>query len=137
MKIFEMEMENALKGIYAEVKHTNKILETRFDSEIPFTSQEKFAEQRISMKKKSTISFTSQEKFAEQRNSMKKKSTHTLINYEQRKYEVMQDVFANTIVWMIVNPDDVADEFIERALDFSEKAADMFIERLKAGGEKE
>jgi len=137
MKIFEMEMENALKGIYAEVKHTNKILETRFDSEIPFTSQEKFAEQRNSMKKKSTISFTSQEKFAEQRNSMKKKSTHTLINYEQRKYEVMQDVFANTIVWMIVNPDDVADEFIERALDFSEKAADMFIERLKAGGEKE
>ena len=137
MKIFEMEMENALKGIYAEVKHTNKILETRFDSEIPFTSQEKFAEQRNSMKKKSTISFTSQEKFAEQRNSMKKKSTHTLINYEQRKYEVVQDVFANTIVWMIVNPDDVADEFIERALDFSEKAADMFIERLKAGGEKE
>ena len=137
MKIFEMEMENALKGIYAEVKHTNKMLETRFDSEIPFTSQEKFAEQRNSMKKKSTISFTSQEKFAEQRNSMKKKSTHTLINYEQRKYEVMQDVFANTIVWMIVNPDDVADEFIERALDFSEKAADMFIERLKAGGEKE
>ena len=137
MKIFEMEMENALKGIYAEVKHTNKMLETRFDSEIPFTSQEKFAERRNSMKKKSTISFTSQEKFAEQRNSMKKKSTHTLINYEQRKYEVMQDVFANTIVWMIVNPDDVADEFIERALDFSEKAADMFIERLKAGGEKE
>ena len=132
-----MEMENALKGIYAEVKHTNKMLETRFDSEILLTSQEKFAEQRNSMKKKSTISFTSQEKFAEQRNSMKKKSTHTLINYEQRKYEVMQDVFANTIVWMIVNPDDVADEFIERALDFSEKAADMFIERLKAGGEKE
>lgn len=137
MKIFEMEMENALKSIYAEVKHMNKMLETRFDSEIPFTSQEKFAERRNSMKKKSTISFTSQEKFAEQRNSMKKKSTHTLINYEQCKYEVMQDVFANTIVWMIVNPDDVADEFIERALDFSEKAADMFIERLKAGGEKE
>ena len=137
MKTFEMEMASALKGIYAEVKHTNKILETRFDSDISFTSQEKFAEQRNSMKKKSTISFTSQEKFAEQRNSMKKKSTHTLINYEQRKYEVMQDVFANTIVWMIVNPDDVADEFIERALDFSEKAADMFIERLKAGGEKE
>ena len=115
MKIFEMEMESALKGIYAEVKHTNKILETRFDSD---------------------ISFTSQEKFAEQRNSMKKKSTHTLINYEQRKYEVMKDVFANTIVRMIVNPDDVADEFIERALKFSEKAADKFIERLKAGGEK-
>ena len=116
MKTFEMEMENSLKGIYAEVKHMNKMLETRFDSD---------------------VSFTSQEKFAEQRNSMKKKSTHTLINYEQCKYEVMQDVFANTIVWMIVNPDDVADEFIERALDFSEKAADMFIERLKAGGEKE
>ena len=132
-----MEMENSLKGIYAEVKHMNKMLETRFDSDVSFTSQEKFAEQRNSMKKKSTISFTSQEKFAEQRNSMKKKSTHTLINYEQCKYEVMQDVFANTIVWMIVNPDDVADEFIERALDFSEKAADMFIERLKAGGEKE
>lgn len=136
MKIFEMEMENALKGIYAEVKHTNKMLETRFDSEIPFTSQEKFAEQRNSMKKKSTISFTSQEKFAERRNSMKKKSTHTLINYEHRKYEVMKDVFTNTIVRMLVNPDDVADEFIERALVFSEKAADMFIERLKAGGEK-
>lgn len=115
MKTFEMEMASALKGIYAEVKHTNKILETRFDSD---------------------ISFTSQEKFAEQRNSMKKKSTHTLINYEQRKYEVMQDVFTNTIVRMLVNPDDVADEFIERALIFSEKAADMFIERLKAGGEK-
>lgn len=115
MKTFEMEMENSLKGIYAEVKHMNKMLETRFDSD---------------------ISFTSQEKFAEQRNSMKKKSTHTLINYEQRKYEVMKDVFTNTIVRMIVNPDDVADEFIERALVFSEKAADKFIERLKAGGEK-
>ena len=107
MKIFEMEMENALKGIYAEVKHTNKILET------------------------------SQEKFAEQRNSMKKKPTHTLIDYEQRKYEVMKDVFTNTIVDMAVKPDEVADTFIERVLDFSEKAADMFIERLKAGGEKE
>lgn len=115
MKTFEMEMENSLKGIYAEVKHMNKMLETRFDSD---------------------ISFTSQEKFAEQRNSMKKKSTHTLINYEQRKYEVMKDVFTNTIVRMLVNPDDVADEFIERALVFSEKAADKFIERLKAGGEK-
>ena len=107
MKIFEMEMENALKGIYAEVKHTNKILET------------------------------SQEKFAEQRNSMKKKSTHTLINYEQRKYEVMQDIYTNTIVRMVVKKDEVADTFIERALIFSEKAADKFIERLKAGGEKE
>lgn len=116
MKIFEMEMENALKGIYAEVKHTNKMLETRFDSEIPFTSQEKFAEQR---------------------NSMKKKSTHTLINYEQRKYEVMQDIFTNTIVRMVVKTDEIADKFIERALVFSEKAAGMFIERLKAGGEKE
>ena len=58
------------------------------------------------------------------------------IDYEQRKYEVMKDVFTNTIVGMIVNPDDVADEFIERALKFSEKAADKFIERLKAGGEK-
>ena len=101
-----MEMENALKGIYAEVKHTNKILET------------------------------SQEKFAEQRNSMKKKPTHTLIDYERRKYEVMQDVFTNTVVEMAVKPDEVADTFIERALIFSEKAADKFIERLKAGGEK-
>ena len=58
------------------------------------------------------------------------------IDYEQRKYEVMKDVFANTIVRMIVNPDDVAYTFIERALKFSEKAADKFIERLKAGGEK-
>ena len=115
MKIFEMEMESALKGIYAEVKHTNKILETRFDSDIPFTSQEKFAEQR---------------------NSMKKKSTHTLINYEQRKYEVMKDVFTNSIVRMVVKNDEVADTFIERALIFSEKAADKFIERLKAGGER-
>ena len=131
-----MEMENALKGIYAEVKHTNKMLETRFDSEIPFTSQEKFAEQRNSMKKKSTISFTSQEKFAERRNSMKKKPTHTLIDYEQRKYEVMKDVFTNTIVDMAVKTDEVADTFIERALIFSEKAADKFIERLKAGGER-
>lgn len=106
MKIFEMEMENALKGIYAEVKHTNKILET------------------------------SQEKFAEQRNSMKKKPTHTLIDYEQRKYEVMKDVFTNTIVRMVVKTDEVADTFIERALIFSEKAADKFIERLKAGGER-
>lgn len=102
-----MEMENALKGIYAEVKHTNKILET------------------------------SQEKFAEQRNSMKKKSTHTLINYEQCKYEVMKDVFTSTIVRMLVKTDDVADEFIERALEFSEKAATKFVERLKAGGEKD
>lgn len=116
MKTFEMEMENSLKGIYAEVKHMNKMLETRFDSD---------------------ISFTSQEKFAEQRNSMKKKSTHTLINYEQRKYEVMQDIFTNTIVRMVVKTDEIADKFIERALVFSEKAADMFIERLKAGGEKE
>ena len=115
MKTFEMEMENSLKGIYAEVKHMNKMLETRFDSD---------------------ISFTSQEKFAEQRNSMKKKSTHTLINYEQRKYEVMKDVFTKTIVDMAVKPDDVADTFIERVLEFSEKAADKFIERLKAGGEK-
>ena len=99
-------MENTLRGIYTEVKHTNKILET------------------------------SQEKFAEQRNSMKKKPTHMLIDYEQRKYEVMKDVFTNTIVGMIVNPDDVADEFIERALEISEKAAGKFIERLKAGGEK-
>ena len=106
MKIFEMEMENALKGIYAEVKHTNKILET------------------------------SQEKFAEQRNSMKKKPTHMLIDYERRKYEVMKDVFTNTIVDMAVKPDEVADTFIERVLVFSEKAADKFIERLKAGGEK-
>ena len=111
-----MEMENALKGIYAEVKHTNKMLETRFDSEIPFTSQEKFAEQR---------------------NSMKKKSTHTLSNYEQCKYEVRQDVFTSTIVRLLVKTEDVADDFIERALVFSEKAAGMFIERLKAGGEKE
>lgn len=115
MKTFEMEMESALKGIYAEVKHTNKMLETRFDSD---------------------ISFTSQEKFAEQRNSMKKKSTHTLMNYEQRKYEVMQDIFTNTVVRMVVKTDEVADNFIERALEFSEKAADKFIERLKAGGER-
>ena len=115
MKIFEMEMENALKGIYAEVKHTNKMLETRFDRD---------------------ISFTSQEKFAEQRNSMKKKSTHTLINYEQRKYEVMKDVFTSTIVRMLLKTDDVADEFRERVLEFSEKAATKFVERLKAGGEK-
>lgn len=106
MKTFEMEMENSLKGIYAEVKHTNKILET------------------------------SQEKFAEQRNSMKKKPTHMLIDYEQRKYEVMKDVFTKNIVDMAVKPDDVADTFIERVLEFSEKAADKFIERLKAGGEK-
>ena len=59
------------------------------------------------------------------------------IDYEQRKYEVMKDVFTNTIVKMIVNPDDVADEFIERALEISEKAAGKFIERLKAGGEKD
>lgn len=58
------------------------------------------------------------------------------IDYEQRKYEVMKDVFTNTIVRMIVNPDDVADEFIERALEISEKAAGKFIERLKSGGEK-
>ena len=58
------------------------------------------------------------------------------IDYEQRKYEVMKDVFTNTIVRMVVETDDVADKFIERALVFSEKAADKFIERLKAGGEK-
>jgi len=75
----------------------------------------------------------SQEKFAEQRNSMKKKPTHTLIDYEQRKYEVMQDIYTNTIVRMVVKKDEVADTFIERALIFSEKAADKFIERLKAG----
>lgn len=85
MKIFEMEIEAALKGIHAELAEMNK-------------------------------------------------TKH--IDYEQRKYEVMKDVFTNTIVGMIVNPDDVADEFIERALKFSEKAADRFIERLKAGGEK-
>nr|DAW61947.1 MAG TPA: hypothetical protein [Caudoviricetes sp.] len=85
MKIFEMEIEAALKGIHAELAEMNK-------------------------------------------------TKH--IDYEQRKYEVMKDVFTNTIVGMIVNPDDVADEFIERALKFSEKAADKFIERLKAGGEK-
>lgn len=106
MKTFEMEMENSLKGIYAEVKHTNKILET------------------------------SQEKFAEQRNSMKKKPTHMLIAYEQRKYEVMKDVFTNTIVRMVMKKDEVEDKFIERALEFSEKVADKFIKRLKAGGEK-
>ena len=85
MKIFEMEIEAALKGIHAELAEMNK-------------------------------------------------TKH--IDYEQRKYEVMKDVFTNTIVRMIVNPDDVADEFIERALEISEKAADKFIERLKAGGEK-
>ena len=58
------------------------------------------------------------------------------IAYEQRKYEVMKDVFTNTIVRMLVKTDEVADEFIEKALEFSEKAADKFIERLKAGGEK-
>ena len=58
------------------------------------------------------------------------------IDYEQRKYEVMKDVFTNTIVRMVVKTDEVADTFIERALRFSEKAADKFIERLKAGGEK-
>ncbi len=85
MKIFEMEIEAALKGIHAELAEMNK-------------------------------------------------TKH--IDYEQRKYEVMKDVFTNTIVRMIVNPDDVADEFIERALEISEKAAGKFIERLKAGGEK-
>ena len=58
------------------------------------------------------------------------------IDYEQRKYEVMKDVFTSTIVRMVVETDDVAYTFIERALKFSEKAADKFIERLKAGGEK-
>lgn len=58
------------------------------------------------------------------------------IDYEQRKYEVMKDVFTSTIVRMVVKTDEVADTFIERALIFSEKAADKFIERLKAGGEK-
>lgn len=86
MKIFEMEIEAALKGIHAELAEMNK-------------------------------------------------TKH--IDYEQRKYEVMKDVFTNTIVKMIVNPDDVADEFIERALEISEKAAGKFIERLKAGGEKD
>nr|DAP37389.1 MAG TPA: hypothetical protein [Bacteriophage sp.] len=85
MKIFEMEIEAALKGIHKELAEMNK-------------------------------------------------TKH--IDYEQRKYEVMKDVFTNTIVRMIVNPDDVADEFIERALEISEKAAGKFIERLKAGGEK-
>lgn len=59
-----------------------------------------------------------------------------IIDYEQRKYEVMQDIYTNTIVRMVVKKDEVADTFIERALIFSEKAADKFIERLKAGGEK-
>lgn len=59
------------------------------------------------------------------------------IDYEQRKYEVMKDVFTSTIVRMLVKTDEVADTFIERALIFSEKAADKFIERLKAGGEKD
>ena len=66
MKIFEMGIEAALKGIHAELAEMNK-------------------------------------------------TKH--IDYEQRKYEVMKDVFTNTIVRMIVNPDDVADEFIERALE--------------------
>jgi hypothetical protein len=85
MKIFEMEMETALKGIHSELAEMNK-------------------------------------------------TKH--IDYEQRKYEVMKDVFTNTIVRMVVKTDEVADTFIERALIFSEKAADKFIERLKAGGEK-
>lgn len=85
MKIFEMEMEAALKGILSELAEMNK-------------------------------------------------TKH--IDYEQRKYEVMKDVFTNTIVRMVVKTDEVADTFIERALIFSEKAADKFIERLKAGGEK-
>jgi len=85
MKIFEMEIEAALKGIHAELAEMNK---TRH------------------------------------------------IDYEQRKYEVMKDVFTSTIVRMVVETDDVAYTFIERALKFSEKAADKFIERLKAGGEK-
>lgn len=85
MKIFEMEIEAALKGIHAELAEMNKTKR---------------------------------------------------IDYEQRKYEVMKDVFTNTIVRMVVETDDVADTFIERALKFSEKAADKFIERLKAGGEK-
>lgn len=59
-----------------------------------------------------------------------------IIDYEQRKYEVMQDIYTNTIVRMVVKKDEVADTFIERALIFSEKAADKFIEHLKAGGEK-
>ena len=59
-----------------------------------------------------------------------------IIDYEQRKYEVMKDIYTNTIVRMVVKKDEVADTFIERALIFSEKAADKFIERLKAGGEK-
>ena len=87
MKIFEMEIEAALKGIHAELA-------------------------------------------AREMNEAKH------IAYEQRKYEVMKDVFTNTIVRMLVKTDEVADEFIEKALEFSEKAADKFIERLKAGGEK-
>lgn len=87
MKIFEMEIEAALKGIHAELA-------------------------------------------AREMNEAKH------IAYEQRKYEVMKDVFTNTIVRMVVKKDEVADTFIERALIFSEKAADKFIERLKAGGEK-
>ena len=58
------------------------------------------------------------------------------IDYEQRKYEVMKDVFTNTIVRMVMKKDEVEDKFIERALEFSEKVADKFIKRLKAGGEK-
>lgn len=85
MKIFEMEIEAALKGIHEELAEMNK-------------------------------------------------TKH--IDYEQRKYEVMKDVFTKTIVDMAVKPDEVADTFIERVLEFSEKAADKFIERLKAGGEK-
>ena len=85
MKISEMEIEAALKGIHAELSEMNK-------------------------------------------------TKH--IDYEQRKYEVMQDIYTKTIVRMVVKKDEVADTFIERALIFSEKAADKFIERLKAGGEK-
>lgn len=58
------------------------------------------------------------------------------IDYEQRKFEVMQDIYTNTIVRMVMKKDEVEDKFIERALEFSEKVADKFIKRLKAGGEK-
>ena len=85
MKIFEMEIEAALKGIHKELAEMNK-------------------------------------------------TKH--IDYEQRKYEVMKDVFTNTIVRMVMKKDEVEDKFIERALEFSEKVADKFIKRLKAGGEK-
>lgn len=58
------------------------------------------------------------------------------IDYEKRKYEVMKDVFSNTIVRKVVRNDEVSDTFIERALEFSKKSAEMFISRLKSGGER-